>query len=64
MHLPGPIYESIPIVYLACGFVSTFLVKSPFSVISTILFCFAAWMVWKMRKDYRSQKKSLETREL
>lgn len=53
MHLPRPIYESIPIVYIAGGLVSLILIEAPFSVISAALFGCASWMVWRMRKDYR-----------
>ena len=54
MHIPGPIYESIPVVYLASAISSVFIVDAPYSIISAILFVYASWMVWKMRKDYRS----------
>ena len=55
MHIPGPIYEAIPVVYLACAISSVFIVDAPYSVISAILFGYASWMVWKMRKDYRNR---------
>jgi len=53
MHLPGPIYEAIPAVYLVSGLTSVFLIELPFSIFSACLFAYASWMVWKMRKDYR-----------
>ena len=55
MYLPGPIYESIPAAYLLSGLVSFVFIEMPFSLISAVLFLFASWMVWKMRRDYRSQ---------
>jgi len=54
MRLPRPIYESIPVIYIAGGLVSLILIEAPFSVISAALFGCASWMVWRMRKDYRN----------
>ncbi len=58
MYLPGPIYESIPAIYVASGVSSIFLITPPFSFISAVLFGFASWMVWKMRRDFRHQSSS------
>ncbi len=59
MHLPGPIYESIPVIYIVSGVISIFLVDLPFSLISAVLFGFASWMVWKMRSDYRNKSRDI-----
>lgn len=56
MQLPGPIYESLPVIYIVTGLSSILLVEMPFSVISAALFTCASWMVWRMRKRYRSKQ--------
>jgi len=56
MYLPGPIYESIPTIYMVSGLSSVFLIDLPFSIASAGLFAYASWMVWKMRKDYRKRQ--------
>ena len=56
MYLPRPIYESIPAIYLASGLACILLITPPTSIFSAILFCYASWMVWKLRRDYRSRQ--------
>jgi hypothetical protein len=56
MHLPRPLYEAVPLIYIAGGLVSMLLIEAPFSVISACLFACASWMVWRMRKDNRSRR--------
>lgn len=53
MQLPGPIYESLPVIYIAAGLISVVLIEMPFSVISAALLACASWMVWRMRRRYR-----------
>ena len=53
MHLPRPIYESVPILYVMASILTLIMVKAPFSIISAFLFAYASWMVWKIRKDHR-----------
>lgn len=60
MHLPTPIYKSIPLIYLASGITSIIFGDMPFSLIPASLFVFASWMVWKMRKNYRQQPQQNE----
>jgi len=57
MYLPGPIYESIPTIYMASGLSSLLFIDIPFSIASACLFSYASWMVWIMRKDYRRRAK-------
>lgn len=56
MQLPGPIYESLPVIYIVIGVTSLLLIEMPFSVISAALLGCASWMVWRMRKRYRSHR--------
>ena len=53
MQLPGPIYESLPVIYIVTGLISIVLIEMPFSVISAALLVCASWMVWRMRRRYR-----------
>lgn len=64
MHLPGPLYESIPTLYIAGGVFSLFFIDLPFSLISACLFVYAGWMVWKMRKDYRRKSRFHENEHM
>lgn len=54
MRLPGPIYESLPYLYFIGALLSIILIGTPLSLFSAVLLTYAAWMVWKSRKDYRS----------
>lgn len=56
MQLPGPIYESLPVIYIVTGLISLLIIEMPFSVISAALLVCASWMVWRMRKRYRSHQ--------
>ena len=54
MYLPRPIYESIPALYAAAAVATVVLIPSPVAILSAALLAYAAWMVWRIRRDYRN----------
>lgn len=54
MRLPTPIYEALPYLYFMGAILCVVLVKSPLTLFSAVLLTFAGWMVWRMRKNYRT----------
>lgn len=54
MRLPTPLYESLPYLYFIGAILCVVLLHSPITLFSALLLTFAGWMVWRMRKNYRS----------
>jgi hypothetical protein len=51
--IPRPIYELLPYLYLAFGALAAAGLDMTEGKVSGILLCFAGFLIFKMRSDYR-----------
>lgn len=56
MKLPTPLYEAIPHIYGISAIITILSVDSPIAFVSSFFFGYAAWLVYKTRRDYRTFK--------
>lgn len=65
-HLPKPIYETLPSLYMIGGTVSAFWSDNPVGMVAGLLLAIAGWQVHAMRQraraDHAEQQARLDAR--